>query len=129
MRAVFSAQPQLYYILKHQGLHTQELRQGYSLALQKKLRADILVNKKQDFLISGEELSELTLSEVKQFKTFLDPYFDQFKVLSYVRHPYHYVSSIAQQMIKSGGTINQIIEDTFERNIKENVLIQDKTKA
>ena len=32
-------------------------------------------------------------------------------------------------MIKSGGTISQIIEDTFERNIKENVLIQDKTKA
>ena len=73
----------------------------------------IKTNKSEVFIISGEALSMLTQEGAKNLKTFLHPHFDDFKVVAYVREPFGFASSAAQQLIKAGSFSDRFVEQTL----------------
>jgi len=70
-------------------------------------------NKAKKFVISGEDISLCDLSAVKYFKTITDEYFDNTRIICYVRDPFLFAQSACQQMFKNGATLQQIIENTY----------------
>ena len=75
----------------------------------------IKTNKAETFVISGEAISMLTKEGVQNLKSFLEPYFDDFKIVAYVREPFGFASSAAQQLIKSGSFSERFVENTISR--------------
>jgi len=62
-------------------------------------------NKAKKFVISGEDISLCDLSAVKYFKTITDEYFDNTRIICYVRDPFLFAQSACQQMFKNGATL------------------------
>lgn len=66
--------------------------------------------KYQKFIISAEALNNLTRKEVPRVKDFVAPYFDEIKVVAYVRHPVEFIPSLIQQLVKSGEYFDDIYD-------------------
>ena len=74
------------------------------------------------FILSGEGFSYSGISDVQDFYKFVEPYFDAFKVVFYARDPISFSQSCAQQFIKSGMTLDQMIDGSlinplYERSV------------
>ena len=79
------------------------------------LLTEIKRNKSKYFVISAESLGMLRETDVKDLKDFLSPHFDDFKIITYVRDPYSFASSAAQQLIKAGATSKILFENTLKK--------------
>lgn len=60
------------------------------------------------FFLSGESLCRLKIEDLEQLKAWLSPYFDQFKIVCYVREPRSYITSSIQQFMRVGLKTSQI---------------------
>ena len=56
----------------------------------------------KNFIISGENLSLLGKDDIRKLKEFVDPFFDEIRIIIYVREPISYMHSDLQQHVKSG---------------------------
>lgn len=56
--------------------------------------------KHNTFVISAEDISVLDKESLEQFKTYLDNYFNNIKIVIYIRAPYSYMNSAIQEIIK-----------------------------
>ncbi len=65
------------------------------------------------FIISGEGFSHGVTPGIQTFYDFVKPYFNKFKIVFYAREPISFSTSCAQQFIKSGMTIDQILDGTL----------------
>ncbi len=73
-----------------------------------RLEAAIDASRHGCFVISGEGLSTMGIEEVRRMAAFLTPRFDRVEVYMYLREPFAYARSKAQQNIKSGVTFAQM---------------------
>ena len=90
-----------------------EARLSWAENCQKKILALVQDQTIQTLVLSGEAFSMLTLEEAKRFITDIKKGFDQIDVHIYVREPYGFASSAAQQKIKAGATRENIDYDTL----------------
>lgn len=79
------------------------------------LLTEIKKNRSKYFVISSESLGMLKEAGVRELKKFLAPHFDAFKIISYVRNPYEYASSAAQQLIKAGAVHETLYKNTLKK--------------
>lgn len=68
--------------------------------LRRKLREGILKHPKENLILSGESLSLIDPAGVADLKAFLDPLFDEIRVIGYVRAPLAFKVSFFQQRLK-----------------------------
>jgi len=73
--------------------------------------ADRLAEIRTDhLLISGEELSRFSLVEARDFLNLLCSYFDEIKIICFVRSPASFATSYAQEAVLGGRTLEQELE-------------------
>lgn len=66
------------------------------------------------FVISGEDISSLNYDELSSFKNYLTQFFNNIKVVFYIRSPYSYINSSVQQMIQQRETnFHEIITASY----------------
>lgn len=92
---------------------TKEESEKRKKVLQNQLANEIKISAPKPFILSAEDFSLLTYEQVSRFKQFLEPYFESITIIIYVREPYSFLSSMAQQFIKSGVTFAEILDDTL----------------
>lgn len=68
----------------------------------------------KDYVISGEGLSFLPATTVPAMQEFFARFFDRVRICVYVRHPYGYADSAAQECVKRGETFEQLIAATLD---------------
>jgi len=77
---------------------------------------EVKLNCSEKFIISGEALSNVLPVGVENIHNTLKPYFDNFKIVCYVREPFGYARSAAQQHIKAGSISEKLISNTLNRD-------------
>jgi hypothetical protein len=70
--------------------------------LEKAIDAELRCGEIAKVIFSGEGLCQLPLSAVERLRAFLDPWFSKIRIVVYVRDPFEYASSAAQERIKRG---------------------------
>lgn len=78
--------------------------------LRKKFEAEIVNSAPKPFVLSAEAFSGLSVNDVEEFKALLSTHFDEFQVVVYVRHPFQFLHSAAQQIIKGGLSFDSITD-------------------
>lgn len=113
LRPIFFKNPELFgeYYLANL---TQKDSVQESTRLRKHLEKELRISGQKPFVLSAEGFSSLTRDQVFRLKQTLSPYFESISVIIYVREPFSYASSIAQQYVKSGATFSDILHDTFD---------------
>ena len=112
----FLKSPDQYFqrvFLKHKNLAES---QSYYAGLKARLTAEINKMKGGTFLLSAEGFTKFTLAEAQRLGDFLKPLFDEIEVFVYVRHPFTYANSAAQQTLKGGQTFADISTSLFDLN-------------
>lgn len=71
----------------------------------------------KDLIISAEGLCHLSLDQLTDMKDILDPFYDEFKVVTYVRPPMAFMSSLFQQHLK--GNFQQLNLSRIWPNYRE----------
>lgn len=107
-RTLFNDAPENFYANRRKNLLTREMALDHNRILKSKLIKELENNSSSDMVISGEGLSNIKHSHVKEIKAFLSHYFDKFVIYAYVRHPYSFLSSAAQQRLKLGKTLEYL---------------------
>lgn len=96
---LFSEQPEQYHAWRKQGLTVEEVQLKRE-KIEEQLVGDISNGDSEIFLISGEDITELSQNALQKFKDFLSKYFQTVEVFAYVRPPKSYIESAFQQSIK-----------------------------
>ena len=116
LQSIFSEEPELRLMNIIKGFWSREFCRSNDSSIKAHLIRALECNDSDFFILSSEEFSEISEDEAKQFQELLQPYFDQIKIICYVRAPSSYVHSRAQQFLKVGATFNLIIQDTVANN-------------
>jgi hypothetical protein len=104
----FSDNPEAYYLNVQAGLGH---RDAIELRRQEILRVvgeEIDSSKEPIFVISGEDIAFLGPSGAERLRAFLAPRFEHIQIVVYVRHPFGFASSAAQQRIKGGRSLDHL---------------------
>lgn len=96
---LFSQHPEQYHAWKKQALSPEEVNAKRD-EIQSRLIQNFTESDAEVFLISGEDIAELSEVELLEMKTFLLRYFESIEVFAYVRSPKSYIESAFQQTIK-----------------------------
>lgn len=72
------------------------------------LGAELAGTPARNVLISGEELCRLSSAGVERMRRFLAPHADRFRILCYVRDPFEFCVSDAQEALKGGLTLDEV---------------------
>lgn len=107
--SLFSLEPHNFHVNLSKGLDTPEKVAEHNKALWHDLRrrlADV-----QDMIISGEDICLLHDNGLKRLKSFFEVHFDQIRIIAYVREPYRFISSLAQEGLKFGWTLQDLYEN------------------
>lgn len=114
---IFSEDRYAYHIHRRRGFSREMVdahRERYAAMLRRELE-----RRSGDMIISGEDLSILSESELKALETEVRPFFRHVKVIGYTRNPIDYASSALQEQIKNGVTPTEIprpaYRDLFEK--------------
>jgi hypothetical protein len=93
-------------VVKVRGLDSPQLIADHCARLSDSLRRTLAADHRVA-LLSGEELSRLTHSEVERFHSWFDGY--DVHVIAYLREPRAWASSQAQQLVKAGYTLQEAV--------------------
>ena len=101
---------------KAKGSQNLIVTKGAGPDIKKALIREVKKNKSETFIISAEGLSNAVPAGVKALHKALKPHFDHFKIVCYVREPFGYARSAAQQHIKAGSVSQKLIRNTLHRD-------------
>lgn len=103
--SLFCPEPHLYRLNVIQGVNTEELAARHNETIRARLLAELEKNENGKFIISGEDLSVLPHESVERLRGLLAPYATAITVIVYVREPYDFMVSAAQERIRAGRTL------------------------
>jgi len=110
LSVMFLDDPRRNITLKAKGITTREgaeaLRQRYFAQME----ADIAGARWDRLVLSSEGLSALPIQSLEKMREWLGRYADDWTVLIWSRHPVSFTTSNIQQHIKSGGTLEELID-------------------
>ena len=113
LRSVLTKEPELLNFNIIHGFALPELCAARDAVLRDSLIRELEETKCNSSMLSAENFSLLSLSEVLELKKLLDPFFAEFKIVIYVREPFSFLSSYAQQILKEGATYDSMVTDTL----------------
>ncbi len=99
--AMFATDPFKYHWFAKQGISPEDLREK-GARLRERLAAAISQTRRQTIIMSAEALPLIDADGIARLKDFLDPLFDEVRVIGYVRPPVSFKISIFQEMVKGG---------------------------
>ncbi len=110
--SLFSVNKYKYHMHKRQGLTKNDI-DNFNVDTINKFKKHLENNKNYNtFVISGEDISVLDIEGLCTFRNLLKHYFEDIKIVAYVRPPFSFIVSAVQQRIKNG-TFNN-----FEKDLK-----------
>lgn len=112
LREIFFDDQDLDTVSANRGLTQKQLETGIN-RYRTTLENEIKNSAPKPFVLSGEGFSLLDFEQVKRFKQFLIPFFDDIRIVIYVREPFSFMSSMAQEYVKYGLTFDRICKDTY----------------
>jgi hypothetical protein len=104
----FSDNPEAYYLNVQAGLGHRDAVERRREEILRVVGEEIDSSKEPTFVISGEDIAFLGPSGADRLRAFLAPRFERIQVVVYVRHPFGFASSAAQQRIKGGRSLDQL---------------------
>ncbi|MCP5533547.1 MAG: hypothetical protein H7A48_10270 [Akkermansiaceae bacterium] len=99
--AMFATNPFHYHWFDKQGVSAETLKQRGE-NLRERLAAAITRSKAGTIIMSAEALPLVDKDGIGRLKEFLAPFFDEIRVIGYVRPPVSFKVSIFQEMVKGG---------------------------
>lgn len=99
--AMFATDPFKYHWFSKQGISREALRER-GATLRTRLAAAIAATQQDTIIMSAEALPLIDRDGIARLKEFLEPLFDEIRVVGYVRPPVSYKISIFQEMVKGG---------------------------
>lgn len=99
--AMFATNPFHYHWFHKQGISPEALAEK-GANLRERLAEAISTSPSETIIMSAEALPLVDKAGVQRIKEFLDPLFDEIRVIGYVRPPISYKISIFQEMVKGG---------------------------
>lgn len=114
--SVFSKHRNNYHIHKNRG-RTEEDIYKYNKDINNKFQNHIYENMNHNtFVISGEDISVLSDTELVEFKNYLLNYFEKIQIVAYIRSPFSYTASTVQENIKNGSIdIVSLVKNVFPK--------------
>lgn len=100
IKALFGSKGADYRIHKMLGrsaAEIDEMKKRYRIQLIQELESPA-----KKLVFCGEDIGILTPEELLEFRDYLEPYTEEFRVVVYVREPYGFASSMFQQDVKAG---------------------------
>jgi len=116
MYSLFCPRPWMYYLNRLQGIETQEQAEAHNAGLRERLLQLFQENRSEVFLFSGEDMSNLNRPAGRKMHAFLEPHFEDFAILAYMREPVSCLSSIFAQHVSDGRTMDEVL-DRFRNRI------------
>lgn len=107
--SLFSDNPNLYYL--NIGMSDEEIH-NLNTCTKTLIEKEIEQNINKSFILSGEDLINLSCDELKKLNGYFSSFFDTIKILVYVRHPVSYMTSLLQQVIKSGVGFERFVSES-----------------
>jgi hypothetical protein len=99
---LFVDNPNISELFKNAGVYGEKAIEAEKNRLQEMWIKEFERFDGKDFIISGEQLSLLSHDGVRRLRAFVAPYFDDVKIIVYVREPLSFLRSAMQQRIKGG---------------------------
>jgi hypothetical protein len=99
--AMFATNPFHYHWFHKQGISPEALAEK-GANLRERLTEAISTSTSETIIMSAEALPLVDKAGIQRIKEFLDPLFDEIRVIGYVRPPVSYKISIFQEMVKGG---------------------------
>lgn len=99
--AMFATDPFKYHWFAKQGI-TPEALSEKGAKLRERLATAISKSRAETIIMSAEALPLIDKAGIARLKEFLDPLFDEIRVIGYVRPPVSFKISIFQEMVKGG---------------------------
>ena len=109
--SVFSDHGHNLLINKQAGLDTQEKLAPIKLQSLERLKEQFSDQRAPVTLLSGEGITRLPLLDVDALKSWIEQFYDDISVIAYVRPPCSLLSSMFQQEIRMGQTLETLIQD------------------
>lgn len=106
--SLFTDKPEDYYIYQRKALKKEEIKQ-YNANTVEKFVNNFQSSSSENIIISGEDISVLSLSAITKLKDFLDKFFHEIKVV-YIRNPHEAAISFFQQLVNGGRKKDFLIE-------------------
>jgi hypothetical protein len=107
--ALFSRQPDRFSALRHyrldRGWRLRVYRLLVAAALRRSLRA-----RGDTLIVSGEDIGLLSSDEMRGLRDWVSPYVDEVLVYGFVRSPMSFANSAAQQRLRGGAALREIVE-------------------
>ena len=99
--------------LNAKGFFIKERKEDFKTSLHDALIEQASTCNTPYFMLSGEKFSKSTPEELETLKSILAPYFDEIRIVSFVREPRSFINSYLQQLIRKGITLDQIHPKTL----------------
>ncbi len=115
--SVFARHPERHHLHKAAGRKGAEIRE-YNNAIRQDLKQCIAQTEGRTLVISGEDISVLSRSELVEMYDYFHEHFETITIVAYIRPPAAFMTSAFQQRIK-GGNIGFNLERTY-RNYRQN---------
>ena len=96
------------------GSFLRSKKEEQRAALKKDLFNQIRTCTTPYFMLSGEGFSKLSAVKVTELKSWLDPYFDDIQIVSFVRDHRSFLNSFVQQLTRVGITMSSIDPKTLK---------------
>jgi hypothetical protein len=101
MFAMFSTRPKRSILFKKAGLSAEEVTER-GRVFRQELEEAILKTTARNVVISGESISNIDREGCRAMKEFLSRFFDEIRIVGYVRPPRGFKVSLFQELIKHG---------------------------
>jgi len=99
--SLFVEKPELYHMNIRKGFDINHINE-YNQETKQIIHNSVINSEAKSIIISGEDISVLTIQALQNLKLFLQNYFLNIKIIAYVRSPYSYFSSSFQESVKAG---------------------------
>ena len=100
--SLFTDVPENYHVHISMGLTKRHVYR-YNIEVDKMFREHLALHPEHEtFVISGEDICVLSERALKDFKNYLLMFFEQVRIVAYVRPPVSYMNSAFQQIVKEG---------------------------
>ena len=108
MCSLFHPEPHRFQLNIIQGIDTPEKAKRFNDKTRAQLTTVMQRADSGEVVISGEGMGRLPIDRVAALKDFVEPHFENIKVVAYLRKPIAYISSAAQEILKRGTTLEQL---------------------
>ncbi len=109
--SLFGPAPHEFFSNLQRGIDSPKKVAVHNERVRATIEAACRENRSPAFVISAEAICDLSVDGLQRFESLLAPHFDRVLVTAYVRPPRSYITSAAQQWIKRGYCLDDVLRD------------------